>query len=224
MEMSICMGINRKPWLPPTIYANLQSFVEFKEYFHHVFIKVRKDPTNTWHNLSYLATDDAIFAILESWPPKWCTPTSSMVETNKSATQHKKEEKKFQMAQLAEKGIKEEVEAKAQAVRNTVKLAKQQKIGGEAREGQKSPSLETEVETQIENGGADPQTKSTQLKHPCPQEKAASRKKNKASKTSLDPITLTEVDLHDIGETVRDVTTKGLQQFKEQQQLVMGAL
>lgn len=48
--------------------------------------------------------------------------------------------------------------------------------------------------------------------------------KRKASKSSFDPITLTEGDLHDIGKTVRHVTTEALQQFKEQHQLVLGAL
>ncbi len=57
-----------------------------------------------------------------------------------------------------------------------------------------------------------------------PREQVGPRKKTKASKTSLDPITLTEGDLHDIGETVRDVTAEALQQFEEQQQLVLGAL
>jgi len=41
---------------------------------------------------------------------------------------------------------------------------------------------------------------------------------------SFDPITITEGDLHDIEETVRDVTVEALQQFEEQQQLVLGAL
>jgi len=46
----------------------------------------------------------------------------------------------------------------------------------------------------------------------------------KASKTSFDPITLTEGDLHDIDETVRDVTAEALQKFEEQHQLVSGVL
>jgi len=65
---------------------------------------------------------------------------------------------------------------------------------------------------------------STQLKHQQPQEKAVSRKKTKASKTSLDPMTLTEGDFHDIRVAVRDVITEALQQFKKQQQLVLAAL
>lgn len=43
------------------------------------------------------------------------------------------------------------------------------------------------------------------------------RKKTKASKMSFDAIILTEGDLHDIKETVRDVTVEALQQFEEQQ-------
>lgn len=51
------------------------------------------------------------------------------------------------------------------------------------------------------------------------------QKKSKASKTSFDLITLTERDLHDIGETVRDITTEeALQQFAEEHQTVLGAL
>ena len=68
MEINIRMGINCKLWLSPTRYTSLQSFVEFKADFHHVFIGARKDPMKTWHNLLYLANGDVIFAVLESWP------------------------------------------------------------------------------------------------------------------------------------------------------------
>jgi len=40
------------------------------------------------------------------------------------------------------------------------------------------------------------------------QEKEGSWKKSKASKSVLDPIALTEGDLNDIGDIVRDVTTE----------------
>lgn len=46
------------------------------------------------------------------------------------------------------------------------------------------------------------------IKHPREQEKVGPRKKSKASKTSLDPITLIEGDLNGIGDTVRDFTTE----------------
>ena len=106
--------------------------------------------------------------------------------------------------------------AKAHAAHDAAKMAEQQqKTGQEEGEGQKSPSPEPEIDT--EQGGVDPQTTSTQLKRPCPQEKIASQKKTKASKTSLDPITVTEGYLHDIGETMRDATVEALQHFEEQQ-------
>lgn len=40
----------------------------------------------------------------------------------------------------------------------------------------------------------------------------------------FDLITLTEGDLHDIGEMVRDVTTEALHQFEEHHQIVLGGL
>ena len=49
-------------------------------------------------------------------------------------------------------------------------------------------------------------------------------KKVKASKLSIDLITLTEGDLHDIGETMCDVTMEGLQHFTEENQKALGAL
>ena len=45
MEMKIRMWINRKPRLSPTVYNNLQSFVEFKADMHNIFIRARKDST-----------------------------------------------------------------------------------------------------------------------------------------------------------------------------------
>ena len=71
MEMNIRMGINHKPWLSPIVYNSPQSFTEFKVDFHHVYIRVRKDPTKKWKELPYLATNDVIFIALESWLPEW---------------------------------------------------------------------------------------------------------------------------------------------------------
>lgn len=63
----------------------------------------------------------------------------------------------------------------------------------------------------------------TQLKFQHPIEQAGSRKKVKASKLSIDPITLNEGDLNDIGETVRDVTNEPLQNFMQENQIVLGS-
>ena len=48
------------------------------------------------------------------------------------------------------------------------------------------------------------------------------RKKVKASKLAIDSIILTEVDLHDIGETVCDVTGEAIQEYMTEQQTVLG--
>lgn len=78
------------------------------------------------------------------------------------------------------------------------------------REGQESPShgQEKEMETKEEEGGMDLQTTSTQLKRQHSSEKMGLRKKVKVSMLSIDLITLTKGDLHDIGETMHDMTTK----------------
>lgn len=81
---------------------------------------------NIWHELPYLATNNVIFTVLESWSPEWCTPAGSAVEAEKSAMQLKKEQVKLRMAQLAEKYRKEEVAVKAQPVHDAAKLVGEQ--------------------------------------------------------------------------------------------------
>lgn len=70
----------------------------------------------------------------------------------------------------------------------------------------------------------DPQEMFTLIKHLREMEKGVSRKKFKATKTSMDPITLMEGDLYDIGDIVSDVTMEALQQFQKQQQIILGAI
>jgi len=89
------------------------------------------------------------------------------------------------------------------------------------REGQKSPSHGQE--TKLEEGIVDPQTVSTQLKSQHPSECTGPHKKVKASKLSTDPITLAKGDLHNIGETVHDVTSEALQNFVQENQIVLGS-
>ena len=52
---------------------------------------------------------------------------------------------------------------------------------------------------------------SIRIKRPRELEKGGPKKKSKAPKTLLDPITLTEGDLHDIDDIVRDATMEALQ-------------
>jgi len=98
MEMNLRMGINYKPQLSPIVYNSLQSFTKFKEDFHSIYIKARKDPAKTWTKLPFVATDDVIFNVLETWPPKWLAPNIAAID--KSTVQRKKEEAKLRIAQL----------------------------------------------------------------------------------------------------------------------------
>jgi len=115
MEMNLRMGINRKPPLSPTVSNILQSFTEFKVDLHNISIKARKDPTNQWRELPFIAMDDVIFNVLETWLLEWHAP--DLVTMDKSATQRKKEEAKLCMVQLAEKRRQKVATTKAQEAR-----------------------------------------------------------------------------------------------------------
>lgn len=82
--------------------------------------------------------------------------------------------------------------------------------------GMRPPSPETKQETdeKIEQHVADPQVTSARIKHAREQEKGGSRKKSKATRASLELITLTEGDLYDIGDRMWGVTMEALQQFE----------
>lgn len=73
MEVGIEMWIKKRPHLSPTVYDNLWSFTDFKADMHNVYIKVRKYPTQIWTKLPFIMIDDAIYVVLNSWQPKWCT-------------------------------------------------------------------------------------------------------------------------------------------------------
>lgn len=79
-----------------------------------------------------------------------------------------------------------------------------------------SPGQEAE-DTKLVEESVDAGTNSTQLKWPHIAERMGPRKKVKASKPAIDPITLIQCDLHDIGEMVQDVTSEVLQYFMIEQ-------
>jgi len=121
MEINIRMGINPKPQLSPTLYNSLQSYAEFKVDLHNIYIRVCKDPTKKWSKLPFLATDDVIFNVLETWPPEWRAPDIAAVEM--SMAQKKKEEVKPCTVQFAEKRRQEVAAEKAQEARDSTLIA-----------------------------------------------------------------------------------------------------
>lgn len=223
VEMKIQMDINCKLRLSPTVYTNLQGYVKFKVDFHRVSIRVRKDLVQKWYHLPYLATNDAIDLVLDKWPVVWHSTKDMAVGRRKSAMYKKKEEAKLKMTQLAEKR-KKEVTDKAQVECKATQQTRK-KTGGtkqSSRKGMRSPSPKTEWE--IEKHYMDPQETSTRIKCPREMAKGGPRKKSKVTKTSLDPITLIEGNLHDISDTLRDVTVEAIQKFQQQQQIILGAI
>lgn len=66
----------------------------------------------------------------------------------------------------------------------------------------------------LDEEGVDPETTLQQLKWPHVPEKTTPRKNVKATNTSIDPIMLTEGDLFDIDERVREVTKDALQEMR----------
>lgn len=101
------MDINHKPRLTPTNFEKLQEYVEFMAYFHHVSICAWKDLEKKWHDLPYLATDDAITVVINYWLIDYRNFMDSMAGSNNTASQRKKEEAKIKMEKLAMKRRKE---------------------------------------------------------------------------------------------------------------------
>lgn len=67
-------------------------------------------------------------------------------------------------------------------------------------------------------------TSLAQLKGPHRMEQTGPRKKTNASTLAGEPITLTEGDLYDIGDTVREVTREALKEEMTEQHIVLGEL
>lgn len=42
--------------------------------FHHIYLRACKDLANKWNELPYIARDDVIFNVLETWPLEWHAP------------------------------------------------------------------------------------------------------------------------------------------------------
>jgi len=111
-----------------------------------ISIRVQKDPMWKWYDLSYLATDDAIDAVLDKWMAEWHTSTNLEVGGSKFSAQKKKEEAKLKMAQLVEKR-KKEVAEKAQVEYIGKEVGKQTSgIEQGSYKGTQSPSPKTEKE------------------------------------------------------------------------------
>ena len=119
------MWINKRQHMSRTVHNSLQSFANFKVDMHNIYIRVRKDLAQKWKNLPFIAIDDAIFTVLETWPPEWCT--LDLAELEKAAAQKRKDEAKLRVTQLAEKRHNKKAAAEVRAVREAGQAAAEQK-------------------------------------------------------------------------------------------------
>lgn len=94
----------------------------------------------------------------------------------------------------------------------------------EAKEGQEMSLGQQTGELDREEDHVDPSTTSTQINRLHDPEKTTPKNKGKATKTSVDPITLTEGDLLDIRKTIWEVAEGALQGLRMEQNTVLGAL
>ena len=73
---------------------------------YNLYIRAHKDPVRTWAKLLFIAMDDVIFAVMESWPPESRAP--DLAEMEKVATQQQKKDTKLHLAQLAKRRHQEQ--------------------------------------------------------------------------------------------------------------------
>lgn len=117
------MWINKRLHLSPTVHNSLQSFADIKDDMHNIYIRVRKDLAKQWTKLPFVAIDDVIFIVFETWPPEWNTP--DLVELENVVAQKKKDNAKLHITQLAEKRRNEKLAVEVMAVREVAQKARE---------------------------------------------------------------------------------------------------
>jgi len=78
------------------VYNSLQRSTEFKVDMHNLYIQALQDPVHKWVKLLFIATNDVIFAVMESWPLEWHAPNFETME--KAAAQQRKKDTKLRIA------------------------------------------------------------------------------------------------------------------------------
>lgn len=92
MDANVRQWINAQPCLSNEIYESMKNIAEFKADMHCIYIRACKDPTRAWTSLPFVASDDVVDAVVDTWPPKWRGP--EVVEHNEAAIWKLKEEVK----------------------------------------------------------------------------------------------------------------------------------
>jgi len=62
--------------MSPTLFKQLETYVDFKADFHNVSICAWKDLEHTWNLLSYLEFEMDVEEVVGYWPVEWLEPTT----------------------------------------------------------------------------------------------------------------------------------------------------
>lgn len=73
-ELELCMVINQKPQLFPTLFKEYWCSADFKVDFHHVYIRARHNMMKKWMTFPFLVTEDDIPQLVIKWSVDWLLP------------------------------------------------------------------------------------------------------------------------------------------------------
>jgi len=196
MDANVLQWINELPCMSNGIYESMKHITEFKEDMHHIYIRTRKNLARAWTSLQFIAIDDIVDGVMDTWPPAW--RRLEAVECNEAVIRWQEEEANHAAQQKRNEQLTAKVQESQEAA--LVVVGKTPPGGATSTTAKSSQKLPTETVTD------EPPTIGTDLplKHPAQQEWPKPQKKAKASKTNNGVTTLIEGDLNYIENTVRD--------------------
>lgn len=123
VQMELYTMISKRPTLSPTLFEQLEAYVEFKVDFHNVSICARWDLKKVWYMFPYLVNEAVVQEIMGKWPWEWPHLIDLIAGTRKgeesSFTQMRATQKQKESEQAATRWKvahqKKEVAAKAAA-------------------------------------------------------------------------------------------------------------
>lgn len=92
MDVNVRQWINKQPHLSTQIFESAKHMAEFKVDMHFVYIRAWKDPDQTRTTLPLISIDEAIDAVLDTWPLAWRAPNA--VGSNDATIWKQKDEAK----------------------------------------------------------------------------------------------------------------------------------
>lgn len=121
MEVDIRHWVTQQPRLFTEIYDSVKHIAEFKEDMNFVSIWACKDPNQMWTTLPFIAIDEAIDVVLDTWPLEWHRPDA--VEHDEATISKQKAEAKHAAQQKQNEQHAAEVRAAQEVAQNSTNKA-----------------------------------------------------------------------------------------------------